>query len=149
MAKRDSKMKYYNGALLALLAGAISGAIILGLAGRVATAGVALITGNSLNLSLRGVLEVVIVGTFVGAIGGVLLLALRNVYPGNRFVLGIIVGIILFVCSIFFVSVSGRVAFDGSFIQFFTLGVVAAVFVIYGIWTAALLIRFNHYRRKY
>lgn len=142
-------MKHYHEVLLALLAGAVSGTLILGIVGRAATAGVSLVTGNSLNLSLRGVLEVMIVGAVVGAIGGLLLLTLRSVCRGNKLALGIIVGLLLFVCSTLLVLVSGMLAFDKSFVQFFTLGVVAAVFVIYGVWAAALLTQFNRYWRKY
>ncbi len=63
-------MSYYREAPLALIAGAVTGALVLGIAGRGATSGLTLVTGNALNLSLRGMLEVVIVGTLVGAIGG-------------------------------------------------------------------------------
>ena len=50
-------MSFYRQVSLALLAGAVAGALVLGIAGRAATAGVAFVTGNALNLSLRGVLE--------------------------------------------------------------------------------------------
>ena len=142
-------MKYYREVLLPLLAGAISGALVLGIAGRAAMAGVALINGNSLNLSLRGVLEVVIVGTLVGAVGGGLLLTLRSVCRSYGLASGIIVGIILFVGSTFFVVVSGRITFDMSFIQFLTLSVVFIIFMIYGVCSSALLTRFKRNWRKY
>ena len=142
-------MKYYREILLALLAGAVSGALVLGIVGRAATAGVALVIGNSLNLSLKGILEVVIVGMFVGAVGGVLLLMLKNVFRGNGLALGIIVGLIMFVCSTIFVIISGRVTFDMSFIQFFVFGVLTFIFVIYGILLSALFTRFNRNWRKY
>ena len=143
-------MKYYREALLPLLAGAISGALVLGIAGRAAMAGVALINGNSLNLSLRGVLEVVIVGTLVGAVGGGLLLTLRGVCRSYGLASGVIVGIILFVGSTFLVVVvSGRITFDMSFIQFLTLSVVFTIFMIYGVCASALLRRFRRNWRKY
>ena len=142
-------MKYYREILLALLAGAVSGALVLGIVGRAATAGVALVIGNSLNLSLKGILEVVIVGMFVGAVGGVLLLMLKNVFRGNGLALGIIVGLIMFVCSTIFVIISGRVTFDMSFIQFFVFGVLTFIFVIYGILSSALFTWFNRNWRKY
>jgi len=141
-------MKYYREILLALLAGAVSGALVLGIVGRAATAGVALVIGDSLNLSLKGVLEVVIIGMFVGAVGGILLLMLKNVFRGDGLTLGVIVGLIMFVCSTIFVIISGRVTFDMSFIQFFVFGVSIFIFVIYGILSSALLTRFNRYWRK-
>ena len=142
-------MKYYREILLALLAGAVSGALVLGIVGRAATAGVALVIGDSLNLSLKGVLEVVIIGMFVGAVGGILLLMLKNVFRGDGLTLGVIVGLIMFVCSTIFVIISGRVTFDMSFIQFFVFGVSIFIFVIYGILSSALLTRFNRYWRKF
>ena len=75
-------MGYYREMPSALVAGAVTGALILGIAGRGATAVVSLLSGSPLNLSLRGVSEVVIVGTLVGAIGGVLLLVLKSVFRG-------------------------------------------------------------------
>ena len=142
-------MKYYREILLALLAGAVSGALVLGIVGRAATAGVAFVIGDSLNLSLKGVLEVVIIGMFVGAVGGILLLMLKNVFRGDGLTLGVIVGLIMFVCSTIFVIISGRVTFDMSFIQFFVFGVSIFIFVIYGILSSALLTRFNRYWRKF
>ncbi len=142
-------MRYYREVLLALLAGAISGALVLGIAGRVTMAGVALINGNSLNLSLKGVLEVVIVGTLVGTVGGGILFAFRSVYRSYGFASGIIVGVILFVSSTFLVVVSGSINFDMSFIQFLTLSFVFTMFMIYGVCASALLQRFKRNWRKY
>lgn len=124
-------MKPYRELIFALLAGAVSGTL--------------LVTGYSLNLSVRGVLEVMIAGAFVGTIGGFLLLTFRTVWPGNKLALGTIVGLLLYVCSTLLMLVGGMFAFDRSSIQLVTLGVVAAVFVVYGVWAAALLIRFNRY----
>jgi len=107
-------MKYYREILLALLAGAVSGALVLGIVGRAA----------------------------------ILLLMLKNVFRGDGLTLGVIVGLIMFVCSTIFVIISGRVTFDMSFIQFFVFGVSIFIFVIYGILSSALLTRFNRYWRK-
>jgi len=136
-------MKSYHEMLLAILIGAGSGMFILGIIGRAATAGIALVTGNSVNLSLRGALEVVAIGALMGAIGGILLLLLRNVCRGNGLARGIIAGLTLFVCSTLFVSIDGRFAFNMSVVQVVTLGVVAAVFVIYGVFASKLIMRFN------
>jgi hypothetical protein len=142
-------MKFYHEMQSALLAGAVSGALILGIAGRAGMAGVALVTGNSLNLSVRGLLEVIIVGILLGVIGGVLILALRRVCRENSFTLGLLVGMILFISSSFLGLANGRITFHSSFISFFTLGVVAIIFCIYGVCAATLFSRFNHYMRKY
>jgi hypothetical protein len=57
-------MRSYYKIVWALFIGATSGAVILGIAGRAAMACVALVIGNSLNLSLKGVIEVLLLGTF-------------------------------------------------------------------------------------
>jgi len=126
-----------------MLIGAVSGILILGVVGRAATAGIALVTGNSINLSLRGALEVVAIGAFIGAIGGILLLVFRNLCRGNGIACGIIAGLVLFICSTIFLSVDGKFAFNMSVMQVFTLSVVAAVFMIYGVFTSKLIKRFN------
>lgn len=141
-------MRYYRELALALLAGAVTGTLVLGIAGRAATAGVALITGNALNLSLMGGLEVVIVGALVGAVGGVLLLVLRSVHGDSELARGITVGAILFVCSFLVAWVSGKIALGLSSIQLFMLGVVAIMFMVYGVCADVLLTRFESGGRK-
>jgi hypothetical protein len=136
-------MKYCRKLLLALLAGAVTGALVLGITGRAATAGVAIITGNTLNLSLWGWFEAVIVGTLVGAFGGVLLLMLRSVQVDSELARGITAGAILFLCFSLVTWFKGKVAFGLSSIQLFTLGVVAIIFIVYGVCTDALLTRFE------
>ncbi|MBD3386376.1 hypothetical protein GF407_15810 [candidate division KSB1 bacterium] len=133
---------------MAMLIGTVSGIFILGVVGRAASAGIALFTGNSINPSLRGALEVVVIGACIGAIGGILLFVFRNVCRGNGLACGIIAGLALFIFSTLFVLVNGKFAFNMSFMQVFTLSVVAAVFMIYGIFTSKLIMRFNGNRRN-
>ena len=141
-------MKCYHEVLLVLLIGAASGILILGVVGRAATAGIALATGNSINLSLRGVLEVVIIGAFVGTIGSILLLVFRSVCRCDGLAWGILVGLTLFVFSTLFAIVSGKFAFNMSVMQVFILGVVATVFMLYGVVASKLIMRFNANRRR-
>jgi len=141
-------MSYYREMPSALIAGAVAGALVLGIAGRGATAGVALVTGNALNLSLRGVLEVVIAGALVGAIGGVLLLVLKSVCSGARLARGAIVGVVLFACSVLVSWVSGKIALSVDSTQLLTLIVVAIMFIVYGVCADALLARFQRRRSQ-
>jgi len=141
-------MRYYREVPLALFIGAVTGALVLGIIGRAATAGVGLITGNALNLSLKGGLEAVIVGTLVGAVGGFLLLLLRSVQGGSELARGITVGAILFVCSYLVAWISGKITFSLSSIKLFTIGVVAIMFIVYGVFADALLTRFESRGRK-
>lgn len=141
-------MSYYREMPSALIAGAVAGALVLGIAGRGATAGVALVTGNALNLSLRGVLEVVIAGALVGAIGGVLLLVLKSVCGGARQARGAIVGVVLFACSVLVSWVSGKIALSVDSTQLLTLIVVAIMFIVYGVCADALMARFQRRRSQ-
>ena len=141
-------MSYYREIPSALIAGAVTGALVLGIAGRGATAGIALVTGNALNLSLRGVLEVLIVGTLVGAIGGVLLLVLKSVCGAARLARGAIVGVVLFSCSALVSWVNGKIAFSVAPTQLFTLIVMVIMFIVYGVCADALLARFEDGGRK-
>jgi hypothetical protein len=136
-------MRYYCELILTLLAGAVAGAMVLGIAGRAVTAGIALVTGNALNLSLKSVLEVFIVGTLVGALGGILLFTVRKVHRGSEMACGITVGAILFVSSFLLAWVSGNIALGVSSIQLLTMGVVAIMFLVYGVCAVAFLKRFE------
>ena len=135
-------MIYYRKVLLALVSGAVTGVLVLGIAGRVSMAAVALVTGYSLNLSLRGLLEVAVTGTVVGAVGGILLLVPRRMRRTVDLARGMLVGATLFVCSLLVSWVSGRIDF-GVHASLLTLSMVASVFVVYGVGADALLTRFE------
>jgi len=137
---------YYREMPSALVAGAVTGALILGIAGRGATAVVSLLSGSPLNLSLRGVSEVVIVGTLVGAIGGVLLLVLKSVFRGAGPARGAMVGVVLFACSALVSWVKGKVAFSVAPTQLFTLIVAVTIFIVYGVCLDALMARIRRRR---
>ncbi len=124
----------------ALFAGAIAGALILGLAGRLVLAGVALASGNPTNLSFRGLVMVTLVGAVVGAIGGILVLVLRRSYRGSGPGRGLAAGAIMFLGSILVALVTGKLP-GISPIQALTLAVVAAIFLVYGVSADALLSR--------
>ncbi|MGC9513401.1 MAG: hypothetical protein ACP5D8_07185 [Fidelibacterota bacterium] len=136
-------MKHFHEVLLAMLIGAVSGILILGVVGRAAAVGIALVTGNSINISLRGTLEIAVIAAFIGAIGGIMLLVFRYVCRCNGLICGILAGLALFISSTLFVSVDGKFAFSMSFMQVFTLSVVAVIFMIYGVFTSKLIMRFN------
>lgn len=85
----------------------------------------------------------VIVGALAGAVGGIVLLVLRGMNRGSELARGIIVGAILFVSSCLLAWISGKIAFGVSSIQLLTLGVVAIIFLVYGVCAAVLLTRFE------
>jgi len=125
----------------AVLAGAIAGVVVLGVIGRVVMAGVALVTGSPLNISMRGLLEVLFVGVLVGAIGGFLLLPVRSVVRGGQMARGAVLGALLFLGSFLF-SLLWRMCLSSSqTVLPLTLVVVGVLFVIYGIAVEVLMTR--------
>jgi len=136
-----------NGLFLALVSGAISGALILGIAGRTAIALLSFITGNSLNLSLSGILQTIFLGIIIGSIGGMLLFIIKNLFRINRLNAAILSGLILFIGSIIFAMVIGTFVFEISFIQLGTLIIVVMMFLLYGVFAAGLLNRFTGNRK--
>lgn len=125
----------------AVAAGAIAGAVILGIIGRLATVGVAIVTGFPLNLTARGWFEVAVAGAAVGAVGGVLLNAMRSrLQPPKR---GVIVGAVLFGAMAVASWAGGRIGAGAPAVTWITLAVVAVVFVVYGLGADVLLDRFE------
>ena len=109
-------MKNFPDLLLALLSGAISGALVLGITSRIVIAILSIVLGNSLYLSLRGIIEVVFLGALIGAVGGCLLFLLRNIFRDYKIVWGIVTGLLLFFCAMLITIASGRFFFSMSFI---------------------------------
>jgi hypothetical protein len=140
-------LKNYIEILLTLNSGAISGALVLGIAGRAAIAIVTLAQDNSLYLSSRGVVEVMLLGTLIGAVGGCLLFMLGNMFRGYGIVTGIVTGLILFSGAMLFAIARRRIDFDKSFIQLPTTIVVFIIFAIYGVVVIVLLNRFTGNRK--
>ena len=65
-------MSVARGFLVGAAAGALAGTAVLGLGGRLAMAGLVLVRGGRPEFSAGGSLEVVLVGAFYGALGGLL-----------------------------------------------------------------------------
>lgn len=121
---------------------ALTGALILGLAGRAAMAAVAWATGYPVNLSPRGLVEVTVVGALMGTAGGFVLVAFRRLPRLARIRRGVFVGGTLFAGSLLVSSVSGKTSFGAS-ASFVTLFVVAVIFVVFGVAADLLLTRFR------
>jgi hypothetical protein len=114
------------------LAGTATGVVVLGLGGRLATALVAIAAGRPSNLSARGLLEVVVVGALFGVVGGHLAWALRRALPGAGKVRGVLAGGGLFAIALLWSWLNGHLAPSGDGV-WWTLAVVGAVFLIYGL----------------
>jgi hypothetical protein len=126
----------------ALGAGAIAGALVLGLFARIATALLALATRHPHNLSARGLAEVVILGAILGAIGGIVLLLLRGKRYESRLASGLILGGLVFLGSFVASWAGGRLDFSQPNLLLLTLAVAAVFCFIYGVLARVLFQRF-------
>ncbi len=115
----------------ALATGAALGAVLLGLAGRLATAGLAVALGSPANLSAGGVLETMIVGSIWGAFGA-LVLSVEDRVPASRVPRGILAGAVTFAGSMLFGWALGHGPDLGRAEGRVTTAVAAAAFVLFG-----------------
>jgi len=97
---QERKMGVKEKWLLPCLLGAVAGVLILGLGGRAAMAGLAMAIGASLNLSLRGVVEALVLSALLGTIAGYVWVASEKALQAAGVIRGILLGIFLFVCSL-------------------------------------------------
>lgn len=134
-------MKSRDSILIALAAGAAVGALILGLVGRAATAGLALARGAPTNLSLAGVAQVIVYGAVLGALGSLAALPTRAHFPESHCARSALVAAVLFVGSLLFPLVRGRIRLGAGEAQLLTLVVAAAIFFVYALMLDSLLDR--------
>ena len=131
--------------LLAVFVGIFGGVFILGVGGRIATALIAIAAGTNLNLSLRGLLEVLFVGSLIGAVGGFLLVPVRIILPTHRLTRGIIIGVLLASGCLVIAWSRGDLNLDFHSVLPFTLAAVVIIFVLYGVAIDVLFTRFEHF----
>ena len=82
-----------------VLAGAASGALFLGVGGRLAMHAFALATARSAGFTVRGSLNVVFAGAIAGAIGGLLLAVIARFLPQQRWLRGVLFGVVCYVIA--------------------------------------------------
>jgi len=83
----------------AVLAGAASGALFLGVGGRLAMHAFALATARSAGFTVRGSLNVVFAGAIAGAIGGLLLAVIARFLPQQRWLRAVLFGVVCYVIA--------------------------------------------------
>lgn len=84
-----------------LARGAVWGALILGVVGRAAMAVIALVSGQSVNLSLRGTVQVIVLGALAGVVAAPVLMLLRNLLPARRPLRVLLLALVLFAVTWF------------------------------------------------
>jgi hypothetical protein len=129
--------------LLALAAGALAGALVLGVGGRLLMAALVLLVGGQPSFTAGGSLTVVAVGTGYGAVGGLLVLLLLRRRPGGRLLAGVLLGLLLLGVA-WLTSPVGRRAAAGRLALILALAV--PTFVVWGLLATVLLARW-HARR--
>lgn len=133
-------MKKQSEMVLSIVAGAISGALLLGLVGRFVSAGVALITGSPLNLSWKGLWGVMVIGLVVGAVGGALYFLFLAFLKGSKLIMGVVSGLIMYAGFTAFAIISGKMILEVSLKnQLFLLVLVLVIFLLYGLVLSRLL----------
>src|SRR5437762_9423837 len=84
----------------AVVAGAASGTLCLGVGGRLAMHAFALATAQSAGFTVRGSLNVVFAGAIAGAIGGLLLAAIQRFLTQRLWLRGVLFGVVCYLIAI-------------------------------------------------
>lgn len=74
--------------LVAALLGLVIGTIVLGIGGRLAMRGIALVQGIAPGFSIGGTMTVIFLGAVCGLVGGLIFAGTRALAPGSRIVRG-------------------------------------------------------------
>ncbi|MEX2108976.1 MAG: hypothetical protein WD802_00035 [Gemmatimonadaceae bacterium] len=119
--------------LAAVLAATVAGIVVLGVGGRLTMAGLAMANRNGPGFSWGGSLEVVLLGTFYGAIGGVLLAVLRRVWPQAGWWRGIGLGGMLLGLAWASSTVGRQTAAAAPAGVLTIVGISLGVFAVYGV----------------
>lgn len=122
-----------NRAFSLLLPGLFLGALVLGLAGRFVTAGVAALSGGAAHLSANGLVQSVAAGMVVGAAGALLLVPVRSLIRAGTAARGFVLGFVLFAASLALALSRGWIAWGSGVTLPRTLAVVAPLYVVYGL----------------
>lgn len=83
----------------ALLIGTITGALFLGVGGRLVMRGLAVASGRPSGFSVGGTLSVIVSGAIAGVIGGILLFAFAQFVPALLRVRGLIFGLLCYLVA--------------------------------------------------
>jgi hypothetical protein len=81
--------------LFAAALGLAIGTIVLGIGGRLAMRGIALVQGRAPGFTIGGTTTVVFLGAVCGVIGSLILAGTRALIPGNRIIRGMLFWLIL------------------------------------------------------
>jgi hypothetical protein len=130
----------FQAALLALAAGAVAGALVLGVGGRLLMAIVVLLAGGQPRFSTGGSFEVLVLGTGYGAGGGLLIPLLPRTVGARQRQAAALLGVLLFAVA-WLTSSVGRGAAAGRRPLIVLLALPA--FVLWGILATTLYARWH------
>jgi len=118
--------------LTALMAGTATGALLLGVGGRIVMRAFALATGRPSGFSVGGTFSVILSGAIAGCVGGVLLFAATRFVPAQLRFRGLIFGLLCYALA--------TPGFRPP--QLFVFALFAPIFLAYGVATVTLYERF-------
>ena len=121
----------------ALLVGTITGALFLGVGGRLVMRGLALASGRPSGFSFGGTFSVILAGAIAGVMGGILLFAATQFVPALLRVRGLIFGLLCYVLA--------TPGFRPP--QLLVFALFAPTFLGYGVATVVLYERFTRNER--
>lgn len=130
-----------------MLAGAISGIVVLGVLFRLITIAIAILSNDGINISFRNILEVLVVGCVIGVIGGILLVLLMKIFKSGGWKL-----IILGSASLYILTLVMSLALNPSWLdltgsQPALLLTAAIIFLLYGGFMMKVYRQLNKKRR--
>ncbi|AKA36223.1 hypothetical protein [Flagellimonas lutaonensis] len=130
-------------AFLGFLAGLLAGTLVLGIGGRLAMRGIALMGGLKGGFSWGGTMEVVLLGLIIGAISGTIYGVLSNYLFKNKWSAGGLYGLLAFV-AILVLPIEGKGAAKGfPDLQVPISLIFGGLHVVYGVVLAFLFGRMN------
>lgn len=119
--------------MLSVAAGAVSGALSLGLGGRLAMAALPLLTGGRPSFSWGGSFEVVLLGALYGVAGGVVLAYLRRRPPHGVVRRGLLLGVLLLAAAWVTSSVGRSTAIGAPVSVLVVVALSGIPFLLYGL----------------
>ncbi|MGC9362647.1 MAG: hypothetical protein ACP5F3_06950 [Candidatus Syntrophosphaera sp.] len=132
-----------NGYLKGMLAGAISGIVVLGVLFRLITIAIAILSNDGINISFRNIVEVLIAGSLIGIIGGILLALLMKIFKSGGWPLIILDSALLFILTLVMSLALNPSWLDLTGSQPALLLTTAIIFLLYGIFMMKLYRQLN------
>lgn len=132
-------MRFITNLIKAAIAGAVSGTLLLGIAFRLITLGIAYSRSIALNLSLHNIAEVLVLSFIIGVLGGILFSVMHELFKTLSLkIKGVISAAVLFAVLYLVQVLRGLVQLTLLPLQFSMFLLTFAIFLLYGLFMAIL-----------